>query len=495
MLVEMKSSTVLRSSLSLALSLLPLARSEAAPLNYSDRTKSYSGWNSGLRGDSQVIGTGGGAFAMPESISASDANPASFGFSLDTVEAQINKYRIQDRSLNRAGDVSEESQGGLGVAVPPWGFGFSYFTPYSEIGSYATPVSNGVPVHMKVSLTEYHLTLSRILIKDRLSAGLSVEAVKANYEIGSNDSTSSTKVLPRVGVLYSTPDRIFLGASFRPGAVIHSDQSIGSQYVGGFAAPIQIPSLLNLGVGWLPNRYFRAGFDLMVPFGREGAALLADQNVQVGNHTTYQPHLGASYVLLEYQNFKVEFSAGTYLQVSRMDDTNNRFHKTAAVDINPWFINTSFGFDTAPQYRNVVASIGIDIVRTARFLGIIPKDSVPPLNGIAPAPLKESAVGLPGGMTVEQPKGTVKGPDIKDVSKIIEDIPARVSEKFTGKKKLTKEEDAKSKTISPLRKRNSKKKPKFLTKEPLPNATPAPEKAPEPKAEKAPEATAPKPTN
>ena len=445
----------------------------AAPVNSVSRMRPYSGWNSGLRGDSQVIGTGGGAFAMPESISASEANPASFGMSLDTVEAQINRYTIRDGAVNRAGDVSKENQGGLGIAVPPWGFGFTYYTPYSEIGSYATPLSAGVPVHMRVYLTEYHFTVSRILWRDRLSAGLSLEAVKANYEIGTNENTSSTILLPRIGILYSTSRRIFLGAGFRPGAVLHPDERIGENVYPGFSAPVEIPAILNLGVGWLPNRYFRTGFNLTVPFGRRGGGLLADQDVNVGNRTTVQPHLGASYVLLEYQNLKIELSAGTYWEMSRIEDSGNRFHKTASVDINPWFVNTSFGFDCAPGYRNLIASLGVDIVRSARFLGLIPKDSVPPLNGIAPSPLRSSALGLPAGMIENQPK-TVKGPDLSDVGKMIEDIPARVSEKFTGGTQFENPGERKNKPLSPLRKRRTLKKPNVLSNGPVPSVSSAP---------------------
>ena len=397
---------------------------------------------------------GGGAFVVPESISASETNPAGFGMSMEAVEAQINNYGIQDRHLNRSGKVSKESQGGLGIAVPPWGFGFSWFTPTAEIGEYETALSPGQN-QMKVHLNEYHFTVSRVLIKDSLSVGVSANILKAQYEVG-GDKTSMSRVLPRVGVLYNFTNRFFFGTSFRPAAHMIPDSYVGNNVLPGFTAPMNIPAVLSAGVGWIPNRYFRTGLNFIVPFGQEGSGLLADENVSVGAKTTIQPRLGASYVVMEYTNFKVELAAGAYYEVSRYSDQGNRFHKTVALDINPWFVNTSIGIDAAPMYRNKIVSIGLDIVRTARFFEIIPENTIPAYNGAAPSPITPSPEGLPAGMTETAPK-SLKGPDLGDVGKIIEDIPKRIEDKIDGKDPQTESDKrdraAKKKKVTPKSKK------------------------------------------
>jgi hypothetical protein len=411
---------------------VPSRNAFSAPLSYSQRTKSYSGWSSALRGDSISIGTGGGAYALPESISASEINPAAYSFSLESLEAQLNRYTIQDQFVNRTGATSHETQGGISVSIPPWGFGVSSFTTSSELGKFET-AQTPTPFDATVYLTEYHFSLSRVVIRDVLSLGVAAEIVKAKYELDRGE-TSATKILPRVGAIYQFADHLFLSSSYRPGVRLTPGKDIGGTQFPGFSMPVDVPPLLSAGFAWLPNRFYRIGLNVTVPFGRPGSALLADENVLVGEKTTIQPHLGMSYVITEFANFKVEASVGSYLEVSRISDRGNRFHKTAAIDINPYFVNTSFGFDSAPQYRNFVASVGIDIVRAARFLDLIPQNSLPPLNGLFPNPTTPSPEGLPGGMTVGHPDAT-KGPDIGEVGKIIQDLPKKIEEKLNLEKK------------------------------------------------------------
>ena len=160
-------------------------------------------------------------------------------------------------------------------------------------------------------------------------------------------------------------------------------------------------------------------------------ALLRDQNVIVGEGTTYQPRIGASYVIAEYQHLKISAAAGSYYETSRIAGESNRIHFTSALQANPYFLNLGIGVDRATKYDNFFVSVGFDFVRGLRTFDIIPREPVPPLKGFWPRPLKMQSDGLPDGLTSGEPK-TYSGPSAKDVSQIIEKIPVNVENKFRG---------------------------------------------------------------
>lgn len=397
-----------------------------------DRLKSYSGWNSALRGDSMTVGMGGAAFVIPNSISSSAYNPAGIGMSMESVSAQINRYELRDTFINRSGKSTSETQGGLSIASPPYGFGISWFTPMNESGTYLrkNSLSAFEAQYEKVQLSETHFSFSRILIPDRLSLGVSAILLKANYEIDS-ERTSALKMTPNFGVLYNFYKRNFLGISFRPRAVLIPDHQIGNSTNPGFSQPVKVPSLLSFGAGWVPNRYFRTGFYLMIPFKEKNSALLADESIKAGEKTSFQPHLGMSYVLAEYKNLKIEASLGSYLENNRYSNEPSRFHKTAAFDINPYFFNTSIGIDIARNFKNKIFSVGIDIVRVSRFLDLIPENKVKPLNKVLPDPLLDSSEGLPSGMN-SQNKVEETGTSLEEVKNIILELPEKIKNKFNN---------------------------------------------------------------
>ncbi len=415
----------------------------SAPLPYTRRTRAYSGWDGAVRGDSTSIGMAGGGNAVPESIATAETQPASFALSMESLEAQINRVRIVDRYANPQGDVSRETQGGIGLGLPPWGFAFTFYNPMTQVGRYSVPGST-VEHDVKVSLKEYHFGVSRILVRDRLSVGVSAEILNARYEFGAGKHSRS-KLMPRLGVLYNIGDRVVFSASFRPGTNLNSDLSVGTEFLPGFVQPMYVPAQLAAGFGYLPNRYFRMGFNLYVPFAHGESSLLADESVSVGEKTTFHPRFGMNYILLEYQHLKIELDGGAYYEASRYSNRSGRLHKTGAIDINPAFFNTSMGFDIANDYKNYIFGVGIDIVRTLRFFDIIPKHTVSPTNQTAPNPMRPSAEGMPEGLTSREPK-TESGPDLEDVGQIIKDIPKRTLEKLSGE--------------TPTSSKPSKKKPK-----------------------------------
>lgn len=199
----------------------------------------------------------------------------------------------------------------------------------------------------------------------------------------------------------------------------------------GFNQSVVRPSLLTLGAGWIPNRYFKVGLSATLAGATENTALLYDQSIFTGQSATWVPRLGVSYVLAEYSNFKVEAAAGTYYEFSRIQGQSNRAHVTSGLEVNPSFINLGVGFDVASGFQNYIVSAGIDIVRTARAFDIIPKETVPFYRGFFPNIKSISPDGLPSGLSAEDAKRFDKQ-SVEQVGKIIEDAPANIYKKASG---------------------------------------------------------------
>jgi len=116
--------------------------------------------------------------------------------------------------------------------------------------------------------------------------------------------------MPRVGVLYNIGDRVVASASFRPGTTLNSALSVGTEFLPGFVQPMYVPAQLAVGFGYLPNRYFRMGFNLYVPFAHGESSLLADESVSVGEQTVCMRRFGRNFSWVIFQNLKLERDAG-----------------------------------------------------------------------------------------------------------------------------------------------------------------------------------------
>jgi len=397
----------------LALLLILFANNASAQvpgISYPQRFFPYQGWGAIVRGDTNTIGMAGATVALPNTISAVEANPAGLAMTLPSVSAQINSYSVQQPELNRSGEAVKEYQWGLGANLPPWGFALSYYSTASEkVGS------------SEIDIRQFRMGVGRLLGK-RLAVGFNFEVHKADREFNGN-TYNAGKIGWRLGVLYKLKDHWILGASYAPALII--DAGAEDTPSSGFNQAIEEPQIVSFGVGFLPNRFFKAGFSVLAVGGTERTTLLFDQNIPYGQRFTLQPRVGASYVLAEYNWIKAEFATGSYLEVSRIGGQSDRLHFTFGLEVNPWFINTGVGSDLSSHYKNFSASLGIDIVRTARFFGIIPKDPVPPYQGVLPSMTRISNDGLPSGFTQGE-KQKIAQPSVKDVQKIIQQIPARL---------------------------------------------------------------------
>jgi hypothetical protein len=391
---------------------------QVSGISYPERFRPYSGWTAIVKGDNNTIGMAGATVALPNSIASMESNPAGLAMNLGGLAAQINSFPNQNPELNHGNDHINEYQWGVGTAIPPWGYSISYYSPSSE-----NEGSN------EVSVRQVKASIAR-LIGDHASIGVSVGFDKGIRKFNGDDY-SGAHVSGQIGALYKLGDHWVLGASYTPGLDIGPSNDTSEPSSFGFNQTIKVPSITSVGIGFMPNRFFKAGLSILAVSGTGDTALLYDQNVNYGEAFTLQPRLGASYVLAEWHFLKVELAMGTYYEVSRVQGQGNREHGTFGLDVNPWFINTGIGTDMAKDYKNWSVSVGIDLVRTLRTFEIIPKDPVPPYEGTLPPIFKINPNGLADGFTQGETK-IMSPPTANDVKDIVQDIPKRMQEKFGG---------------------------------------------------------------
>lgn len=403
-------------------------------LPYATRMRPYSPWTAGTRGDIKTIGMGGSSVALPASISAAAANPAGYGLLTGSVSAQIASVSFDDAQIQRSGEPIEANYFGLGVSPEPWGFAFSSYAPLYESGIFVSP-NTGDLLDGEIALREFRFTVARSLLDGDVAIGASLHLLRAFREINGFSATS-WGVGMQAGLLWRLPSHVVFGASYAPEARVHPSGGADPQVIlPGFNQTVVRPSQFRAGLGWLPNRYFSASFELGRIGATDGTALLADERISVGAEPTWVPRIGASYVLLEYESFKLESTMGAYWEKTRVADQNSRLHFTTGLEANPSFVNVGVAMDVSSAYRNLIFSVGIDIVRTARFFAIIPKDPVPPLNGRFPRILDLSSEGLPPQIAPPDSASAAEAAnvDLKDAAKAIEEAPQNLLNKAMGK--------------------------------------------------------------
>lgn len=404
----------------------------ATTLPYTTRTRDFSGWTPASRGDITTIGMSGATVASPSSISAAEVNSAGLAMTSASLSAQINSVRINDERIQKNGEGITSKQVGLALAPNPWGFGFAYYSPMREGGTYSFSNTNRA-LTTEVGLEEYRFILAHTYFQSRLSVGGSFRIIHATREIGAVDY-NKTGISYNLGVLYRLEDRIILGASYSPSISIESGEDNPTQIdMPGFNRAVKMPSQLAVGVSWIPNRFFKAGFGLHRTGTTENTALLADETKITGSQVTVEPRLGANYVFADFKNINANFALGGYYETSRILGEADRMHATIGLEVNPYIFFSGIGFDLSKDYRNFMVFVGLNVIGTLRTFEIIPKDPVPPANQFFPEPFKAVPDGLPEGL-IKGEQTTFKQPSMGDVTKIVTDIPKKISEKMNNSK-------------------------------------------------------------
>lgn len=384
-----------------------LSAHAATGLNYTNRFRHYSGFSTTARGDDESIGMAGATVAIPFSISSLESNPAGLTMTMGNVSAQINSNELKDRtSLHQR---ITNKQGGLAVVPGRWGYSFSYLSPITEqAGDY------------EIKLKQFHASVSRFFAK-KWSLGASVVLNQVRYTAGMTH-LQKEELSYKIGVIRHLGNHFLVGLSFSPAQTLAEGFSnFGSPELPGFAQPMEMPLVWNLGIGWIPNRFFRAGVSCLLVGESRNTGRLVNQNATVGETMTLQPRLGFSYTLSEFRLLKVAVQAGAYYESPRIAGVTSKLHGTVALQVNPWFINAGIGVDRAVDFNNVFVGVGVDVVRLMRVIKMIPQDPIPPYQGVLPHPFTVSANGLPPTLTVGEERDYA-APTASDVKSIIGDI-------------------------------------------------------------------------
>lgn len=401
-----------------------------APLPYAKRTKGYSGYANTVRGEIRSIGMSGATIGLADSVIAAADNPGGFAMAMDSIALQAAGNQIHDAHVQIYNNAVTSNSFGVYADAYPWGFGFSVWTPHSEGMLYQVP--SGDQVTPMVSTKEYRLSAARLMGKNhRYSLGVTFTLGQASEELffaqsSRNDSQSHWGVGATVGGMMKLPHHWLLGASVSTPISYEMDPSLhASPGIADFFQSVKSPARMGVGLGWIPNRFFHFGTSLHWTGATSDVALLRDDTVSVGSRSTIQPRLGVMYYPIDIPEFKVEVTAGTYLEVSRIQGSPNRGHVTGGIEFNIWLINLGWGFDHATNYNNFIFAGGLDVVRLARKLEFIPRGNPPPHGGWFPNPIQLSHAGLPRAINPEW-----KFTKDDDVIEVTKQLPYRIEEKM-----------------------------------------------------------------
>ncbi len=382
---------------------------------YSTRTHGYNVWPSTVRGDIRTVGMAGATTGHADTFVASLDNPAGLAMTLLGANSSYVSDFVSDAYVQNASAPLNSYHVGLAWNHHPWGFSVGYSTPYYEGQTYLLPSTPSDPTELSISLAQFHFSMARLLFHQRLSvgAGLSLgnvsEQIRFSQNTGFNHTVSGFGVRGNIGVLAHLHKRLLLGLSFHsPVRYEISPVFNTSPGLPGFFQPAELPPQLRLGLGWLPNRFFKADFTLLAVGISRGAALLRNDAISVGQTITLQPHLGISYVFSDYKELRGTLFLGSYYESSRIQGFDNRLHWTAGVEVNPWIFFIGTAVDRSLGYQNYLLFLGVDIMKTLKKFDIIPQEDRPPSHGFFPNPSTYSEDGLPRALVTNWVKPSIE---------------------------------------------------------------------------------------
>jgi hypothetical protein len=417
------------------LTAVPIVRADTLP--YSTRVHSYSGWNTSVSGDVRTVGMSGATIGLPDTFLAASSNPSGLAELLKDADDNIISNNIKDKNIQSTDSPVQTSSLGVAVSIYPWGASIGYVTPSREGGPYY--LSNSLDYgNVTVTTRELRLAVARVFAEGKFSLGASINIGQAEEEMqiltgNTGDSVEHTYAVGgTVGGIYRFPHHWLLGMSFfTPMTYNFANNAQTTPPVNSFFQQVVTPARVGLGVGWIPNFYTRMDFSIIGVGSTPGAALLKDDQSLVGQHSTLQPRMGIAYIFSDYPNFRGTLFAGTYYEMTRVENTSNRLHGTSGIEIKPWLFTLGLGGDLSSGYSNVITSVGVDLIKGLMKLGIIPKPYNPTYKGFFPSPTRIRDDGLPRPMVVNWHP---EGPDMNPI-KIIEKIPEKVSEKIKSLEK------------------------------------------------------------
>ncbi len=323
----------------------------------------YSIWSGTVRGNTQNVGMAGALTGLADGYYGSVINPAGTSLTLNHIDLDLTQSIIADGYNMAPGQTFVNKT--VGIAIPLNSFGMSLGT--------SSPFQSTNASGNQVSLNEYRLSFSQAFLDNHLSLGIGI-----GFDSVTLNSESISQVGYTIGVLYRFPNRIYVGSAFNTGLLIGpflNDQLIS------------LPQSATLGVGWIPNRLFRAAFSLQWVDAETNTFDFREPTLPVGRYSVLQPNVGISYEFLSLQNISARIDAGAYLEAIRTT-LSYRPHSTVGLQIHPWFVHLVYTVDIANQYQNTLVNVGIDIKDLLTRLQVLPRAVTAPPAGLLPKPFE-----------------------------------------------------------------------------------------------------------
>lgn len=396
-------------------------------LPYTTRTRNYSGWSTTVQGDLRSVGMAGATVGSGDSFLDATDNPASLAVTTNDANANFAENIIFDRNIQAFDNSLRASNIAASFSSYPWGFGINYRSRVLEGQPYAFASAPDSPVNYSIRTGDIYLSGARLFFEDRLAVGTTLILGQAEERAESPGSTFSDPGQTWAfgfGASWQFPSHLVLGMNFSPNMRYQfSDPKGASPQLKDFLQTIHVPFVFGMGLGWMPNRFFRAGIGFHILGATDDTALLRDDSVLVGVSPTFHPKLGFSYLALDYPELQVTFNLGTYLETSRIQDVSTRPHLTTSIELVPWIFAFGAGVDAALYYRNYIFSFGLDLVKTLEKLSLIPRGWHPPRGGAFPKIFHQSDEGLPRALTRDwKPHGDANAIEVGLA------IPAKIAE-------------------------------------------------------------------
>ncbi|MBI2712406.1 MAG: hypothetical protein HYX41_06070 [Bdellovibrio sp.] len=396
-------------------------------LPYSTRTNSYSGWNTTIQGDLSSIGMGGSTIGLGESFLDATDNPAGLAMTSNDANLNLAENIIYDGNIQNMANAMNAANVAVALSTYPWGLGLCYRSRVLEGQSYNLP-TDATSVNYTLRTGDLYLSGARLFLNDRLSVGVSLVLASAEERAEMPGSTFSNPGQTwgfGFGASWLFPHHLLLGANISPSLTYQFSAPKGTAPpLNNFLQSIQVPTVLAVGLGWLPNRFFKAGFTLDLFGTSNNVALLRDDSIMVGQSVTVQPRLGASYRFVDFRNFSATLNLGTYYETSRINGAPDRMHFTTSIGVSPWIFDLGLGLDTSFLYNNYIFAVGLNVVKTLAALNLVPIDHHPS-GGFLPKPFHYSTVGLPRAFSENyQPK---PGPSAVEIALA---VPQKIAEAF-----------------------------------------------------------------
>ena len=411
-------------------------------LPYTTRTRSYSAWSTAARGDIRTVGMAGATLGLADTFIASIDNPAGLAMTLNGGDTNFASDVIYDANIQNYNSAIYTYAFGAALNTYPWGFSMGYVSPFEEGQQYSLTQAPNDPVNLKNTAREAHLSFAHIFFHDRLSLGLSLILSQAENQIevptkNMSEAFHSYSIGATVGSTIQLKHRLLLGLSYSlPMHYAVDSENNPNSGVTHFFQSIDVPSRFGIGLGWIPNRFFRADLTTLLVGRTDNTALLRDNEIQVGEYVTLQPKIGIAYTMFDYKELKGTLFLGSYYEVTRIAGTSDRLHGTIGMEFKPWILSVGWGLDSSYNYKNYLGSIGIDVFKVMEKLEIIPAMWRPPYAGPFPKPTYFSDEGLARPLV----KNWVQQGPALDPFKIGLAIPGKIEEKALQFEKSLEEE-------------------------------------------------------